>query len=421
MNASPSTVESAVSANEAAQFELELSRRKSIRCQERPEQMESIFANMADAVFVAELDGQIIDVNPAAYALLGYEKPELLRAHVWDFVSSASREEILRLFSTMAPGCPVPVQRTFRCKNGEQKIVEVRLTRDNHGGRNLIVISSRDVTETARTKALLAGERHLLEMVARGQPLGDILTALCRLSEDLCSRSITSILLLDPGTRRLWHGAAPSLPREYLEAINGGVIGPAAGSCGTAAHRGEPVIVSDIASDPLWQDYRNMALPFGLRACWSMPIFSTERQVLGTFANYFREPWSPTRPLRELIERFADLASIAIERTRAQEGLRRNEAYLAEAQKASRTGSFGWNVSSGELFWTDETFRILGYDRTTKPSLEAVLDRIPPDDIVVVKQIMERATHQGTSLDFEHRLLMPDGSVKYIHVVGSRP
>ena len=261
MNASSSTVEGAASADGVAQFELELTRRKLVRCQQRLEQMESLFANMADAVFVAEPDGQIIDANPAACALLGYEKQELLRMHVWDFVTSASRDDILGLFSTMTPGVPVAIQRTYRCKNGEQKIVELRQIRDDHGGRDLIVISSRDVTGTARTKALLAGERKLLEMVAQGKPLDDILTALCRLAEELCSRSITSILLLDASTRRLWHGAAPSLPPEYTQAINGSPIGPSAGSCGTAAYRGEPVIVSDITADPLWRDYRDLACP----------------------------------------------------------------------------------------------------------------------------------------------------------------
>ncbi len=411
-------VETAAGAGAVSQIEPERRQRRLEPYQQRLEWIESLFTQMADAVFVAGLDGQIIDVNPAACALLGYEKQELLRMRVWDFVSSAARDEILGLFSTMNPGAPVAVQRTYRCKNGEQKIVEVRQTRDDHGGRDLIVISSRDITEAARTRALLAGERRLLEMVAKGGPLGDILTALCRLSEELCSRSITSILLLEPGTRQLWHGAAPSLPREYIEAINGGVIGPSAGSCGTAAYRGEPVIVCDIASDPLWKDYRNLALPFGLRACWSMPIFSTDRKVLGTFAIYFREPGSPTRPLREMIERLADLASIGIERTRAQEDLRRNEAYLAEAQRASLTGSFGWNVSSGKLFWTDETFRILGYDRTIEPSLEAIFNRIHPDDIALVKQILNRGTNGEESFDIEHRLLMPDGSVKHVHAVG---
>jgi PAS domain S-box-containing protein len=105
------------------------------------------------------------------------------------------------------------------------------------------------------------------------------------------------------------------------------------------------------------------------------------------------------------------------DRKRAEEALRRSEAYLAEAQRLSRTGSFGWNVSSGELFWSEENFRIFGYDRATKPTVQLVLQRVHPDDIALVQQLIERASHDGKDWDLEHRLLMPDGSVKHLHVM----
>jgi len=103
---------------------------------------------------------------------------------------------------------------------------------------------------------------------------------------------------------------------------------------------------------------------------------------------------------------------------RSREALQRSEACLAEAQKLSHTGSFGWNVSTGELFWSDETFRILDCDPTVNPSLEFVFSRIHPDDIAFVKQTLDKATREGTDLDFEHRLLMPDGVTKYVHILG---
>src|SRR3989454_2823296 len=102
---------------------------------------------------------------------------------------------------------------------------------------------------------------------------------------------------------------------------------------------------------------------------------------------------------------------------RAEEELRRSEAYLAEAQKLSLTGSFGWNVSTGEITWSKETYSILGYDRTVKPNLNLVLERVPAKDRALVQQIIDRATRDGTDLDFGHRLLMPDGVVKHVHVV----
>ncbi len=102
---------------------------------------------------------------------------------------------------------------------------------------------------------------------------------------------------------------------------------------------------------------------------------------------------------------------------RAEEALRRSEAYLAQAQSLSRTGSFWWKVSSGELVWSDEAFRVMGYDRTALPSVELVFNRVHPEDIQMVQDMVSRAAREGTNLDFEHRLLMPDGSVKQVHVV----
>src|SRR5215813_2836383 len=166
-----------------------------------------------------------------------------------------------------------------------------------------------------RAEALLSGEKRLLEMIAKGDSLPVILDALCRLVEQLTPGSLSSILLLDPDGRRLWHGAAPSLPKEYMDAIDGIVIGPAAGSCGTAAYRKASVLVSDIAQDPLWTEYRDLALPHGLRACWSTPALASDGRVLGTFAIYSRESRSPTPQQQNIIERITDLASIAIQGT----------------------------------------------------------------------------------------------------------
>src|SRR5438093_769666 len=174
-----------------------------------------------------------------------------------------------------------------------------------------------------RAEALLGGEKRLLEMIAKGDSLPAILDALCQLVEEQLPDVISSVLLLDGD--RLRHGGAPSLPKSYNGAIDGLVIGPSEGSCGTAAYRGEPVIVSDIATDPLWAKYRDLALSHSLRACWSTPILSSENKVLGTFAMYYREPRSPTSQDFGLIELATHLVRIAVERDRAEEALRTSE------------------------------------------------------------------------------------------------
>ncbi len=117
-----------------------------------------------------------------------------------------------------------------------------------------------------------------------------------------------------------------------------------------------------------------------------------------------------------------DLESLVAERTaqlaRTNESLRRNEAYLAEAQRLSHTGTFGWIVSNGDIFWSEETYRIFEYDRAIQPTIELVLQRTYPDDGALVRQVIERVSQDRTAFDFEHRLLMPNGSVKYVRVVG---
>jgi GAF domain-containing protein len=135
-------------------------------------------------------------------------------------------------------------------------------------------------------------------------------------------------LLLDANGIHLRHAAAPRLPNSYIEAIDGVAIGPTGGSCITAAYRSAPVVVSDIAVDPLWADYRHLPLAHGLRACWSAPIISSEGKVLGTFAMYYREPRSPSPQDLYVLEQIASLAAISIKHQRAEEKLRQDEMEL---------------------------------------------------------------------------------------------
>lgn len=190
-------------------------------------------------------------------------------------------------------------------------------------------------TEVARrvhAEALLTGERSVLEMIARGQPLEETLDALARLIETEADGAHCSIHLLDRDGVHLRHGAAPSLPDAYNQAIDGIAIGPAVGSCGTAAHRREPVVVTDISTDPLWDDFRDVALRHGLHACWSTPIHGSDGRVLGTFALYHREPVAPSPQERELVAVLTYLASIAIERRRHEE----ERGSLLERERAAR-------------------------------------------------------------------------------------
>jgi C4-dicarboxylate-specific signal transduction histidine kinase len=198
-----------------------------------------------------------------------------------------------------------------------------------------------DVTERKRAEALRDGESRILEMIARDARLEEILDSLVRVVEAQFAGSLCSVLLLDEDGQHVRHGAAPSLPEAYTKAIDGLCIGPKAGSCGTAMYRGEPVVVTDILEEPLWEPYRGVAAAYGFRACWSTPILAPSGKALGSFAMYYCEPRSPSPAETRALEMATHLAGIAIERRLAREErerLRQAQADLAHINRVTTLG-----------------------------------------------------------------------------------
>src|SRR5256714_7657712 len=194
-----------------------------------------------------------------------------------------------------------------------------------------------DITERKRGETLFSGEKRLLEMIATGVALEEILNVLCQIIEEYRPGTLASVLLLRPDGVHLESIAGPSLPKGWKQEMEKLPIGPCAGSCGTAAYRGSPIIVSDIAADPLWEvpEHRAAALSHGLRASWSNPILSSEGKVLGTFCIYERETRSPNPHDLEVIEKRIYLARVAIERDRAETDLRTSEEKYRDLINAS--------------------------------------------------------------------------------------
>ncbi|MEO6665534.1 MAG: EAL domain-containing protein, partial [Nitrospiria bacterium] len=192
----------------------------------------------------------------------------------------------------------------------------------------LLQSEARIFQERRREEHIREGQNRALKLLATGSPLPDVLTELVRSIEAQLPGESCSVLLLDRDGRRLHVGAAPNLPDAYNRAIDGIEIGPNVGSCGTAAYRRELVIAEDIAADPLWSGYRELALAHGLKACWSRPVSASDDRVLGTFAVYARVPHRPSAADLALIESAAHLAGIAIERKQAEDTLRNSETRL---------------------------------------------------------------------------------------------
>ncbi|GLY41890.1 hypothetical protein Amsp01_079130 [Amycolatopsis sp. NBRC 101858] len=186
--------------------------------------------------------------------------------------------------------------------------------RDASGAVTGVRLIGVETTQVKHAQRLTAEHRVLLEQIARQAPLEQILDGMARAIEELAPDVLVSVLLADPDGRHLRHGAAPSLPDFYNDAIDGIATGEGVGSCGTAAHRRRPVIVTDITTDPFWDDFRELAGRAGLAACWSTPILGRDGQLLGTFAMYHRTPRSPQDTDFALTRLFAGTAALAIER-----------------------------------------------------------------------------------------------------------
>ena len=231
--------------------------------------------------------------------------------------------------ASWSTGQPFENEARHRDAHGNYRWLLVRVVplRDEQGNILKWYGALTDIEDRKRAEALLAGEKRLLEMIATGVPLKEILNALCVIIEEQRSGTSASVLLLNPDGAHLNVVAGPNLPDEWSQQMEKVPIGPCAGSCGTAAFRGSPIVVSDIATDPLWDvpEHRAAALKHGLRAAWSSPVLSSKGKVLGTFCMYYGEPRNPSGPDLELIELTTHLARVAIERDHAEEALRASE------------------------------------------------------------------------------------------------
>lgn len=218
--------------------------------------------------------------------------------------------------------------------NGELQDVYVNFVyqpiRSRDGKVNGIFVQGMDITDVVIAKKLSQDQSSVLEMVTGGATLGEALDHLLNCIESYSAKGMkASILLLDSDGKHLLHGGAPSLPKGYNEKIHGIEIGPEVGSCGTAAYLQKPVIVTDIATDPLWRNFKDLAMSYGLRSCWSTPIFSVnEQKLVGTFALYYDHPHHPTDHDRAIVNFAIRTAALVIDRKAAEDALKEREEHF---------------------------------------------------------------------------------------------
>jgi signal transduction histidine kinase len=284
---------------------------------------------------------------------------------------------------------------------------------------SIAVERARREEDRKRAETLFAGEKWLLELVAGGSSRAVVLDALCRLIEDTVGNCYCSVVLVDPSGKHLEHGAAPSLPASFITSIIGRSVNVDSGPCAMAIHLNEQVIAADLTSETRWaaDAWCPMALAHGMQACWSTPISSAAGKVLGAFAIYYDEPRKPKSLHQSLLEQFTHIASIAVEHVQNDATLRRSEAFLAQGQHLSSTGSFSWRVAADEITWSEQAYRIFEFDQGVPVTLELIGSRMHPDELPMFYEMIDRARGDGSDFNYEYRLQMLDRSIKYLHLV----
>jgi PAS domain S-box-containing protein len=402
-----------------------------IALQASESELRALFAAMNDVIFVIDKSGRYLKIAPTNPELLYKPPAELIGKTLHEMMPPETADFFLSQIQLTADTKQThSLEYSLQIGNKDvwfaANIAPMQ--------ENTVIWMARDITQRKQAENWLTGQKQVLEMIAKSNPLGETLNTLVKIIEQQSRDVMGSILLLDQDGQHLLHGAAPSLPESYNAAVHEIAIGPNVGSCGTAVYRCEQVIVTDIASDPLWQNFRDFTLGFGLRACWCAPILSSQGQVLGTFAMYCAQPRSPENFELELIEAVRNLAGIAIERKQAEESLKQlNEelenrvkqrtAQLMQSEerwqlalKGNNDGIWDWNLQTKEIFISERFQEITGYEH--RPNIDYFDEwktGTHPDDLdLVIQAFQDHLDRKTPHYIIEYRLLCYNSAYKWI-------
>jgi diguanylate cyclase (GGDEF)-like protein/PAS domain S-box-containing protein len=361
-------------------------------------------------------------VSPQTTAVLGYT-PEDWAARADFFQTILHPDDRARVIdeTTQLLATGERSQSEYRVFARDGRVVWIRdegvLVRDDAGeilGAQGYML---DITELKRSQSLASEQAQLLEFIAAGAALHDVLERTVRFVEQHADADLrASILLLDRDGVHLRHGAAPSMPDFYNEAVDGIAIGPVAGSCGTAAYRRERVCVSDVASDPLWAEFAELAAQAGVGACWSTPIFATDASLLGTFALYYGEPHVCRHDELELVELATHLVGIAIERSRSEGAARDSEdRYRDLFENANEP--IGTVTMDEQITEVNRAFEeVLGYTRDELIGTN-LADYLTEDGLVAAHEATAaKISGEVTGTTFEQEFIAKDGHLVVLEV-----
>lgn len=390
--------------------------RRTAALRESESRLRAILQAEPEGVQMVAPDGRLLEMNPAGLAMLeAASLPQAQQRKLAEFVVPGHRSAFQDLHDRLLRGENGTLEFEIEGLQGTRRWLATHATalRDATGNVATLLGVTQDITERKQVEALTAGQMRVLEMIAADAPLVDTLNLLLHVIEAQSPGMLCSVLLVD-ADNRVRHCAAPGLPKAFTQAIDGSPIGPKAGSCGTAAFRRERVFVADIVHDPLWEDYRHLAEPHGLRACWSTPIFDPQNKVLGTFAIYYKRPGLPQERHLRLIESTSHTATICLNRHRTKQALRESEERFRQVVENIAGVYWMTDVVKKRMLYVSPS-----YEKTWGRSCVSLhrsphewLEAVHPEDRKRVRQAMSKQA-RGEYQE-EYRVVRPDGTVRWI-------
>lgn len=360
---------------------------------------------------------RILDVNRRMTEHYGYSRDELLNMTIRD-IRPADQLPLLEANLRKTKHNKGVIHfgvMTHQLKDGKRKQVDINGKRIRLQERECILVQAHDITDQVIQSNLDQLERRIIEMSLRGTTgIAVILSEYLVGLETLMAGLMASILRVSEG--RVYNWASPSLPAFYAEALNGLAIGPAEGSCGTAAYTGKQVIVSSIEKSRLWKKYAELAKAAGLSACWSTPIFNPQGKVIATFANYYSDNRMPSAIELEIFNRASVLISILIETYEKEHSLRNSYERFEYVTKATSDAIWDWNLVTDKTFCGDGFTEIVGeplYREDWK--LSTWLSYTHPDDrILITRQVEDALRGNEHRWEQEYRIIRKNGQLAYV-------
>jgi len=380
--------------------------------------LNDIIEGITDGFFTLDNEWRIVSCNKSAVTAVGMTREDVIGKVLWDLFPGADQLLFYKEYKrSVTERVPVHFEEHYKDLNTWFEITAYPI-------EDGLTVFSRNITEKKQQELLNELEREVLEFNAvSSNTLADTIDHLIVGLEKIFPDMKGSVMLYEEETKTMRVLSAPSIPEAYSRAVDGLPIGPSVGSCGSAMYSRNITIVSDIATDQLWEDYREVATTHGLLACWSVPLIGSVNQVLGSFGMYYHQKRKPEQSELNFIGRVANLVRIIVENKKAEEIIHFSNTRYDLITSATNDMIWDWDIAKDEVYRSPHgLIKVFGMaDNSPIRHPNEWLKRIHPEDIRKLQELIDKILqpHGPRTFDFEYRFLTDDGTYNFVYDRGN--